>query len=81
MISSFDDNTPDAAMAEAEAWLRRAGIRFTRKTTFQLKIGCVNFYPVRGTIFVDGDPGQRPARGLAALAEVLREFNLFPERR
>ncbi len=81
MFSSLEDTAPDDAMAAAEAWLRRAGIRFTRKTNFQVKIGRVNFYPVRGTIFVDGEPGQRRERGLAGLESVLREFNLLPSLR
>lgn len=78
MFNALDDTAPDDAMAAAEAWLRRAGIRFTRKTNFQLKIGRVNYYPARGTIFVDGDPAQRPARGLAALEQVLRELGVMP---
>jgi hypothetical protein len=77
MFSSLEDTAPDDAMAAAEAWLRRAGVRFTRKTTFQLKIGRVNFYPVRGSIFVDGEPGQRAERGLNALENVLRQFGLL----
>ena len=81
MFSSLEDTAPDDAMATAEAWLRRAGVRFTRKTNFQVKIGRVNFYPVRGTIFVDGEPGQRRERGLAALADVLRELHLLSKPR
>ena len=81
MFSSLDDTPPDDAMAAAEAWLRRAGIRFTRKTTFQLKIGRVNYHPARGSIFVDGEPGQRGERGLDALAGVLREFHLLSKPR
>ena len=40
----------------------------------QVKFGYVNFYPRKGTVFVDGEIRRRAETGLEALAAVLREL-------
>lgn len=71
-----DDNHD--ATSEAKAFLHEHGAHFTVYPPHQLKIAKVNYWPVRGTIHIDGEPQRRPHRGLAALAEVLREQYLLP---
>ena len=44
----------DAPMIEVLAWLRDLGLEPDQPTEHQLKIGDVNFYPRKSTVFVDG---------------------------
>lgn len=67
---SLDQPGDDSAMKEAVAWCRTAKLPVRRTTAFQLKIGFVNFYPARGTIFVDRI-GTLPESGLAVLKSVI----------
>lgn len=53
-----------ARMKEALKYFDDRGILFTRKTAWQIKHGKINFYPDRGTIFVDGENGARKETGL-----------------
>lgn len=69
-------NTP---MLEALAWARQHGFEPYRATEHQLKIGEANFYPGKGTVFVDGETTRRKETGLDALAEVLRELGYLGE--
>jgi hypothetical protein len=39
-------------------------IRHEQKSDFQIKVGPLNFYPDRETIYIDGDEKARPERGL-----------------
>jgi hypothetical protein len=43
------------------------GLDFERMSRWQIKIDSVNYYPDRGTIFVDGDDAALKERGLDAL--------------
>jgi hypothetical protein len=61
-------------MTEALAWLDAHGIRVTRPTAWQLKIGPYNYYPDKGTIHRDGDRQPHPERGLPALQQLLHPF-------
>ena len=39
-------------------------VRHSQTSAFQIKVGPFNFYPDRGTIYMDGDQKARPERGL-----------------
>ncbi len=73
-------DTASAAMAEAEAWLRRHGIPHHRTSPYQLKIGDINFYPGKGTITIDGHDARQPDGGLPALERLLRRRGFLPRR-
>jgi hypothetical protein len=64
----------DHPMTEALAWFHDHGLEPDQPTEHQLKYGEVNFYPRKGTIFVDGEIARRNETGLSALAAVLREL-------
>ncbi len=64
----------DAPMTQALTWFHDQGLEPDQPTEHQLKYGDANFYPRKGTIFVDGEIARRDKRGLAALAAVLREL-------
>lgn len=60
------------AVNETIQVLRAAGVRSVhKKTCFQIKVGPFNFYPVKGTIFHDGEHKARPERGLEAFINLL----------
>lgn len=65
------------AMAEAVAWLNQNGIRFESLPPYQLKIGPLNFWPVRGTITFDGEDQKRPEKGLDGLALLLESDRMY----
>jgi hypothetical protein len=44
--------------------LRAERIRHKQTSEFQIKVGPYNYYPGKGTIFMDRDLGARPERGL-----------------
>jgi len=69
-VMSLDQPGDDGAMKETVAWCRTTKLPVRRTTAFQLKIGLINFYPARGTIFVDGI-GTLPESGLAVLKSVI----------
>lgn len=53
------------AMVTAIAKLNEARIKFLRPSRYQLKIGDVNYYPGRGTIFVDGADSPEEGGGIS----------------
>ena len=68
------DDAP--AMADAIRALKLAGIDVRRpnNTPYQLKVtATISYYPVRGTIFIDGAVGALPQRGLQALLALLAD--------
>jgi hypothetical protein len=67
----------DDPMTEALTRLRDLGFEPAQPTEHQLKIGAVNYYPGRGTVFVDGEICRRDETGLDALVTVLRELGYF----
>jgi hypothetical protein len=67
--TSYADDSQ--AMRAALRWLAQAGLRFTRPTRYQLKIGPLSFYPDKGTLYRDGDRQALPERGLPALQALL----------
>ena len=68
-VTTHPDDSP--AMQAALGWLTQAGLRFTRPTRYQLKIGPLSFYPDKGTLYRDGDRQALPERGLPALQALL----------
>ena len=52
--------------------LKQEGFPFKRPTEHQLKVGRINFYPGKGTIFFDGNKKAEEETGLAAFIELLR---------
>lgn len=59
-------------MSQARQWLIERGISFEQMTDYQLKIGRINFYPGKGTIFRDGDKTRHSVIGLEGLADLLK---------
>lgn len=57
-------------MREAVAWCRSKKLNIRRSSDFQLKLGLINFYPERGTIFIDRI-GTLPDRGLSVLKSIV----------
>ena len=58
-------------------WATEHGVAYIRPTLFQVKIGLVNYYPDKGTIFVDME-GRVPQKNLTGLEEVLTRLKLLP---
>lgn len=65
------------AMAEAAAWLDQNAIGYEFIPPHQIKIYCINFWPGRGTITVDGEAEKRPEKGLDGLAAVLDSDQMY----
>lgn len=65
-------NDTDKMHAAIEA-LDADGVRFSRLTQYQLKVGDFSFYPGTGSIFRDGDGNAWEQRGLNAFISHLRE--------
>lgn len=66
-----DDNDK---MRLAMQYLDAEGVRYKMKTAFQLKVGPYNFYPGKGTIYMDGDQESRPERGLDHFLMIVRKL-------
>ena len=60
-------------MRDAIAALDADGVRFSRPTQYQLKIGDLSFYPGTGRIFRDGEDKAWQQQGLSVLISYLRE--------
>jgi len=64
-------DSPEMIAAITE--LENAGIDAKRPSRWQLKLDRhTSFYPDKGTLFVDGEVGQRPERGMCALMEWIK---------
>ena len=48
-----------------------AGIRYKQTSDFQIKVGPYNFYPGRGTIYLDSETKARPERGLDNFIKII----------
>ena len=57
-----DHNSPEMNFALERLAAER--IRHEQTSDFQIKVGPYNFYPNKGTIYMDGDQKARPERGL-----------------
>lgn len=57
---------------KAASVLKANGVRFQIKTVHHIKVGELNFYPTRGTIFRDGDAGALQQNGLDAFLKLVR---------
>ena len=64
------------AMAEAEAALTRAGVKFVRHSPFHLKVQVFNFWPSTGKISRDDSSKKGDNLGLAVFIRMLREAGL-----
>jgi hypothetical protein len=69
-LASFTD-ADSPRMRQAIAALLKQKFPVTRPSQYQLKIGGLNFYPDKGTIFPDGGEALE-VRGLNALLDRLR---------
>lgn len=65
---------PTQAMAEAEAALTRAGVKFVRHSPFHLKAQSFNFWPSTGRVARGSTEGEK--LGLAVFIRLLREAGL-----
>ncbi|MDA9505852.1 hypothetical protein XI09_14655 [Bradyrhizobium sp. CCBAU 11386] len=54
--------------------LRTERIRHKQTSEYQIKVGPYNFYPGKGTIFMDGDREARPERGIDGFVALLRKL-------
>lgn len=79
-------------MTKAIEWCQSKNIPIRRQTTFQLKIGPINFFPNKGTVHVDEigtltERGlevfqallERPHRTVKEVRTACRELNLIPD--
>jgi hypothetical protein len=64
------DDSP--AMKAAIKRLKREGIHFERVSPHQLKVEEFNYYPGKGTIFVDQELKARQEKGLGAFIALVR---------
>ncbi|CAN7222853.1 hypothetical protein LJR030_000722 [Rhizobium sp. LjRoot30] len=64
------------AMAEAEAALTRAGVKFVRHSPFHLKVQVFNFWPSTGKVSRDDSSKKGANLGLAVFIRLLREAGL-----
>lgn len=62
-------NSPEMNAALKQLATERIGHKQTSQ--FQIKVGPYNFYPGKGTIFIDGDREARPERGLDAFIALI----------
>jgi hypothetical protein len=69
MIDQYDGDE----MQRAIDMLTHASIRFQKTTNFHIKIGHYNFFPGRGTIYLDGQPKALPQKGSDAFLVILNE--------
>jgi hypothetical protein len=67
MIDLYDGDE----MQRAIDILTHASIRFQKKTNFHIKVGHYNFFPNRGTIYLDGQPKALPQKGIDAFLFIL----------
>ena len=70
---------PGLSMEYAEAYLKRRGIKYSRRSRYHLKIAEINFYPHTGMIFVDREHCGRSDTGVHALNKILREHGHIRE--
>lgn len=69
------DKRPNTSqMNSALERLRAERIRHQQTSEYQIKVGPYNFYPGKGTIFVDGEEGVRTERGLDSFVALLRKL-------
>lgn len=59
------------ATRETLAWLRNQRLAFVRCSRYHIRIGDLNFYPDKGTIYRSDDLGALPEIGLTALQHLL----------
>lgn len=59
---------------EALAWLEAEGIQPERPTEHQIKVGAINYYPGKGTIYLDGAKRICDEKGLEGLITILRRY-------
>lgn len=52
--------------------LAQAGVAHDLKTLYQIKVADLSFYPGKGTIFRDGDPGALEQHGLDAFIRMVQ---------
>ena len=64
----------DASMNAALERLRAERVHHKQTSDFQIKVGPYNFYPGKGTIFMDRAPKARPERGLDNFVTLLRKL-------
>lgn len=70
-----DQDESDMVLAAAIEWLKAEGITFVVKNkNHHLKVGKFNFYPKRGTIFVDDERAKRTEHGLEQFKELIGEW-------
>lgn len=70
----MDKRRNSTEMSSALARLRSERVRHEQTSEYQIKVGPYNFYPGKGTIFMDGDREARPERGLDEFVVLLRKL-------
>lgn len=65
-------NSPE--MRRALEQLRTAGIIHRQTSDHQIKVGPYNFYPVKGTIYLDKERSARPERGLDSFIKIISKL-------
>ncbi|QQO14788.1 hypothetical protein JJB99_00905 [Bradyrhizobium diazoefficiens] len=70
----MDKGRNTSQMNSALERLRAERIRHQQTSEYQIKVGPYNFYPGKGTIFMDGDREAHPERGLDEFVALLRKL-------
>jgi hypothetical protein len=63
----------EEAMRQAITRLKSEKITYKQMTKYQLKVGLFNFYPGKGTIYVDGAQERHPHKGLNELISLVQK--------
>ncbi len=63
--------TDSAETRDVIGWLQDHRVSFVRHSRYHLKIGELNYYLGKGTIFFDSEDEARSERGFAALQQLL----------
>jgi hypothetical protein len=71
--TSFDSPTAllSSSMIDACKFLGSIGVEYEVKTPHHIKIGAINYFPTRQTIFEDGAPAKYKQKGLKFLHQIL----------
>ena len=76
---SINPDTHKSAMEAAIRRLQQENIHFEVLTAFHIKVGDLNFYPGRGTIYCDGERRALPKSGLDAFVDCARPYKRTEE--
>lgn len=72
-------NSNREKLEEVTRILDECGVNYEMKSKFHIKIDEINYFPGKGTIYLDGDFGKLEETGIEALKQVLKEYDIIQE--